>query len=456
MTGKTAGIRYFGHTFSLRQAAGWLGIVLLIALLGAHFFRASAYGLVLCCAGVFLLHCGHTEWKRYAVSFFLLWGAVEWGETALFLAQARMQAGIPWFRAALILWGVACVTGLGALALYRQQAGTEGKDDYARLKGIVFLISFGAIHYLARYSPIPLLLLERFFPGWGGAQIFFIAWYGVWVATLLLDPKRSRKGRKLAWLLFSLLFYSQLALGILVLERMLMTGTLHIPVPGFIVFGPLFRGTLSMMAGLVLVATLLTGSAWCSMLCYFGPFDAIAAGNKPVKPLPPSLRWTIRYGRLCVLAAGSLVAVALPLTHQPLTIALPVAGLFVGASFFIMGRASRKYNSMMHCTTFCPMGIVINALAKISPWRIRVEPEQCDHCGACEAVCKYRAISASSRTLGKTACQCSLCMDCIPACTKQAITLRAVCIPVSNPTARHIFIVLLVAIHAIFIAFARG
>ena len=452
---KNGFLRYINHQFSLRQSLGWIGVTLLIILLGAHFFRAFQYGLMVCCIVVLLLHCGHAQWKRYAVSFFLLWGAFEWGTTAFFLAQSRMQAGLPWFRAALILWGVACMTCLGAIALYNKHRDCEEKEPHAKLKGIVFISVFCAIYYLAHVSPVPLLLLERFIPRWGDAQIVIIAWYSVFVVALLLDPKRSRKGRKFAWLAFALLFFGQLAFGLLGAEKMLMTGDLHIPVPGFIVFGPVFRGVLSMMVVLVLVATLLTGSAWCSMLCYFGPFDSFIAGNKAVKPIPSTLQWMMRYGRLCILALGVLVAIAFRLMEQSIETALVASFLFVAASFFCMMLISRKYNSMMHCTAFCPMGIVINTLGKISPWRMRIEADKCDHCGACEKICKYRAITYEYREKGQTGFQCSLCMDCTSACKNKAIAMHTMLLPFSSTTAKHIFVVLLVTLHATFIAFAR-
>lgn len=447
--------RYLNHTFSLRQALGWTGASLLLALLGAHFFRASEYGLVACCCGVLLLHCGHARWKRYAVSFFLLWGAVQWGSTAFFLAQARMQAGLPWFRAALIVWSVAGITCLGAIALYGSQSHAGKEDPLARLKGMVFFCSFWVVHSLASLFPVPLLLLERFFPRWGEAQIIPLAWYGVFVLTLLLDPKRSRRGRKLAWTFFSCVFFGQLILGLLGMEKLLMTGNLHIPVPGFIVFGPAFRGTPGMMLALALAAALLVGSAWCSMLCYFGPLDAAAAGSRPVRPLPPLLRRAARHGRLLVLALGAAVALTLRMAELPLEAALAASVLFVGASLLCMALLSRKYGGMEHCTAFCPMGIVVSTLGKLSPWRIRVAPEKCDNCGACENVCRYRAISATSRVQGKTDFGCSLCMDCIAVCKNKALALRAVGLPLSAATARSIFVLLLVVVHIVFLAFAR-
>lgn len=441
----------------LRQALGWWGISLLILVLGAHFFRASAYGLTVCCAGVLALHAGRARWKGYAVSFFLCWGAFEWLATGWFLAEMRQQAGLPWVRAAAILLVVAFVTCLGAIALYRQHEARiqPDPDPHARLKGLVCIATFCSIHYLAEASPVPILLLQRFFPLWGAAEIALLALYSVWVLGMLLDPQRSRAGRKTVWLIFSLVFFGQLALGLLGITPMLMTGTLHIPLPAFVVFGPVFRESSIIMAVLVVVASLLVGSAWCSMLCYFGALDLCAAGNKAVKPIPPALQWLLRYGRACVLVVGVSLAFWLRFLDASMPLVLGLSLAFMCTSLIIMLMVSRRYASMIHCTTFCPLGFVVTMLAQCSPWRMRVDSKKCTHCRACEAVCNYRAISTASRTMGKTHFQCSLCRDCIPACKQGA--LRVQCVPIPWNTQHHtsIFIAIVTIVHGIFLAFAR-
>lgn len=332
----------------LRQALGWWAISLLILVLGAHFFRASAYGLTACCVGALVLHAGRASWKGYAVSFFLCWGAFEWLATGWFLAEMRQQTGLPWIRAAAILL-VAFVTCLGAIALYRQHEAKiqPDADPHARLKGLVCIVTFCSIHYLAQASPVPILLLQRFFPLWG------------------------------------------------------------------------------------------------------------AAGNKVVKPIPPTLQWLLRYGRACVLVAGVSLALLLRLLNASMSIVLGLSFAFVCTSLIIMLIVSRRYASMIHCTTFCPLGLVVNILAQCSPWRMKVDSEKCTHCRACEAVCNYRAISPSSRAMGKTHFQCSLCMDCIATCKQGALSAQCVPIPWSKSHHTSIFIAIVTIMHVIFLAFAR-
>ena len=82
--------------------------------------------------------------------------------------------------------------------------------------------------------------------------------------------------------IFSIIFFSQLILGVVGLEKLLMTGKLHLPVPALIAAGPLFRGTGFFMAILFTFSVLLVGPAWCSWLCYIGAWDNYAAKFKKI------------------------------------------------------------------------------------------------------------------------------------------------------------------------------
>ena len=66
--------RYLDTSFTLGQSLSWFWTLIVLALLGAHFYRASDYGMVLCTAGMLVLRCSPLAWKRWAAGFFLLWG----------------------------------------------------------------------------------------------------------------------------------------------------------------------------------------------------------------------------------------------------------------------------------------------------------------------------------------------------------------------------------------------
>lgn len=445
---------YCNRTFTLGQCFAWLGLAVALLTLGAHFYRSGEYGIVACAAGALVFMCLESRWKQYAVAFFLLWGMLEWGESAMRLAVTRMGFGMPWMRGAGIIGAVALVTGLaGWGALLRARRLDAGREDStAFFQGAVFICVFLALFYLRRGAKMDFLLLERYLPIIGSVQIFFASWYAAFIAGRLADHKKSRQTRRLVWLIFACVFFLQFFLGALGFDKMLLTGKLHVPIPAFIVYAPIFRESFSMMPAIVLAATLLAGSAWCSMLCYFGPFDSLAAGAKAARPYPAWAVMLQRYGRPATLVLGSLLAFLLGRAGLSYAMAASLAAAFAFFSLLLMALVSRRWMGMFHCTAFCPMGLVVNLLGRVSPWRIRVDRDSCDNCQACEKICKYSAITHESRQEGKTLLRCSLCRDCIGACKSKAVYVH---FPgLGRDAAWKVFVGLVTALHVLFFSIA--
>ncbi len=442
------------HSSATARILSGCGLCCALLLLAAHYYRAGEYGVALSTGGVLLFLCRNVPWQRFAVAFFLLWGALEWGGTAYFLAKTRASFGLPWLRAAAIVLGMALVTGLAGLHALRnaQRTLAASPRPHALLQALTFMGTFLALFYLRQASPLPFLLLERYLPLWGSVEIFLAAWYAAFIAGKLADPRQSRKARRLAWTLFCGVFFAQFFLGALGLTHMLLTGTLHAPIPAFILFAPVFRASFSMMPVILTLAVLLSGSAWCGLFCYFGPLDSLAAGTGAARPAPPALRTALRHGRLAVLLTGCAVAAMLRKAGADTAAALSLTLLFALASLAFMAFVSRRYRVMAHCTGFCPIGLAVNALGRLSPWRMRVDSAKCDNCRACEAVCKYAAITRESRAAGKTLFTCSLCRDCAAVCKPGAVALA--CPGLSREKAASLFVGLVSGLHALFLAVA--
>ena len=88
---------------------------LALSLLGAHFYRAAAWPLVLLCVMLVVLLAWPRVWVARLVQVALLLGALEWLWTALLLVQQRQALGQPWLRLAIILGAVAVFTTASAL-----------------------------------------------------------------------------------------------------------------------------------------------------------------------------------------------------------------------------------------------------------------------------------------------------------------------------------------------------
>ncbi len=295
----------------------------------------------------------------------------------------------------------------------------------------------------------PMLLAERFLAGSGWVEIFIIALYAGWITNRMQDPAAVEKWRRISWLVFSVVFFSQMILGLTMESRFLMTGKLHLPVPAMIIAGPVYRGQISFMTILFLSTVVLTGPSWCSHLCYFGAIDNWAASglklrNKPVKNL---YRW--KYTLFALFMIVVIIFRCLGISHMAATL----SGILFGiAGLLIMLTFSRKYNKMIHCTLYCPVGFMVNYLKYLSPFRMLIDPS-CNSCMACTLKCKYIALTPADIKRLKPGLTCTFCGECISACHKQAIHYR---FPgLKARAARDLYLILTISLHASFIALGR-
>jgi hypothetical protein len=84
-------------------------------LLAAHFYRAGQLVLVSISLLMILLLAVRQSWVPRLVQMGLLLGGLEWLRTLYFIAQLRIDYGMPWTRLAMILGSVALFTALSAL-----------------------------------------------------------------------------------------------------------------------------------------------------------------------------------------------------------------------------------------------------------------------------------------------------------------------------------------------------
>lgn len=294
----------------------------------------------------------------------------------------------------------------------------------------------------------PLLLAERFWTGAGWAEVALLSGYAAWLAARLQDPGRWARLRTRVWFLFSVVFFGQLVLGLLGVERCLMTGKLHLPIPALVVGGPLYRGEGLFMPILFLSTVILVGPAWCSWLCYIGAWDNLLAKmRRPRRVLSPRMREWLRFGVLVLVAAGALglrAAGVDGVTAAWVAAALGLLGLG------IMVGLTRLRGWMVHCTAFCPLGWLAVRLGKLSPFRLRIR-EGCTSCGSCRPDCRYGALDRQAWRRQRVHDSCTLCGDCLRTCG--ALELRW--LGLSDLASRRLLSVLVASLHAVFLGVAR-
>ncbi len=118
-----------------------------------------------------------------------------------------------------------------------------------------------------------------------------------------------------------------------------------------------------------------------------------------------------------------------------------------------MLAASRRAGAMVHCTAFCPIGLLGNLLGRLTPWRMAIRLETCTRCGACARACRYSALAPEDLAAGRPGLSCTLCGDCVAACPHDSMGYR---FPFLSPAAaRAVFLTLVAALHAVFLGVAR-
>jgi polyferredoxin len=295
----------------------------------------------------------------------------------------------------------------------------------------------------------PMILLERFFTGWGWLEIIFLSAYSGFVTGKLLDPLKSAKWRGFVWSFFSIIFFTQLLIGLLGFERFLMSGKLHLPIPALIVAGPLYRGSDFFMVTLFAISLILIGPAWCSYVCYIGSWDFIASRKlKRPRAMP---RWR-QLLRVVILFLVVSVALGLRVRGAPAILAVIFASVFGLIGIGVIALFSTRGGQMVHCIVYCPIGLLANIFGKVSPFRLRIS-DCCTNCHQCSVNCRYDALTAEDIRTRQPGLSCTLCGDCIGSCKDRFITYR---FPGLNPHhARTLFIILVVSIHAVCLGVAR-
>lgn len=191
-------------------------------------------------------------------------------------------------------------------------------------------------------------------------------------------------------------------------------------------------GAAAAVAAIALV-TLAIGRLYCSVLCPLGLLqDLFSIGRKTqnrARYAPPFT--ALRYLVLGLTAALAATGLLLPLTFLlPSANAFwmangvhrvaPLAGALLawGTSFVLFLFV--RWKGRTYCHAICPVGTLLSLLAGRSLFRLQMDSTKCIGCGSCERVCAGRCVDVQHRRIRTE--DCILCLDCLSACPKQAIS----------------------------------
>jgi ferredoxin-type protein NapH len=321
-------------------------------------------------------------------------------------------------------------------------------DKKYRLSLIVFLVTFGLLAFVQVKMAKPIILAERFIRGGGWIEILLISAYAAFVINKMKDPVNVPRWRKITWTTFSVVFFSQLLIGLAGADRFLMTGKLHLPIPMMILAGPIYRGQLSVMTIMFLSTVILTGPAWCSQLCYFGAFDNLASSRKTSKP--------VLKNKLAIKSTIIILVIAMAILLRWLKVDIRIATL-IAVAFGLVGISimiflSYKKKKMVHCVMYCPVGTMVNLFKNVNPFRMYID-KSCTLCMGCTKFCKYDALNTADIKNGKPSLSCTLCGDCLAGCHHSSIRYKF--FRMKPESARNLYLILTISLHAVCLALAR-
>jgi NAD-dependent dihydropyrimidine dehydrogenase PreA subunit len=421
-------------------------------LMAAHYYRSGNFGAVLLALIVPFVLFIKRRWMARAMQLLLLGGGIVWITSALTIARYRGMMGQSSTRMFLILGAVAIFTALSGLVFEtKRMRGIYNKNNSPVYPPLVaFLLTSGLLTVVQLVVKWPILLAERFIPQAGWAEIFILSIYAGLITEKMLDIRKSAVWRRRIWLIFSILFFGQLLIGVFGFDKFLMTGKLHLPVPALIAAGPIYRGEGFFMPILFITTMILVGPAWCSHLCYIGAWDNLASIHRPRPQKMPIWR---QMARISILLIVIITAIIFRLVGASAMLALLLAIIFGLNGVGLMVFWSRKSGVMTHCVAYCPIGPLANWLGKLSPFRIKINDTTCTDCGICHTVCRYDALNMADIKKRRPNISCTLCGDCLGSCRDGSIEYHWG--KIKGNMARMIFIVLVVSIHAVFLGVAR-
>jgi ferredoxin len=94
--------------------------------------------------------------------------------------------------------------------------------------------------------------------------------------------------------------------------------------------------------------------------------------------------------------------------------ALVVAAL----TLLIIGWLAWRYGRT-YCNTICPAGSGLGILSRFSLFKVRINTQSCNGCGACERKCKASCIDSRNHAIDHS--RCVACFDCLGACKTNSL-----------------------------------
>lgn len=189
----------------------------------------------------------------------------------------------------------------------------------------------------------------------------------------------------------------------------------------------------------IVLATLLLGRVYCSVICPLGILQDIISyirgrlkkKNRFRFKYRKALNW-LRYPLLAAFIAlfaagfGSVAALIAPYSTygrivtsivNPSLVTAVTAGVSLVLIFVLAWLDGRIW-----CNTVCPVGSFLGLISRFSLFAPTIDASKCRACGLCGRQCKASCIDMTAHSIDHS--RCVACMDCIDTCREGAIKFR--------------------------------
>ncbi len=217
------------------------------------------------------------------------------------------------------------------------------------------------------------------------------------LTSYLVLKRRSRK------LIFVLMIFSIAYFGFWRAGCICPIGSIQNAV--FTIFDADYAASITVILFLLvpLAFTLFFGRMFCASVCPLGAIQDVFL-LKPLR-VPPWLESSLRllayvYLGLAVLFAATGAAFVI-CRYDPFIGFFRLSATFnmliVGMCFLVVGI----FIGRPYCRFFCPYGILLRHISRLSKWRVTITPDECINCRLCQDACPFGAIESPTAQWGR-------------------------------------------------------
>jgi len=223
------------------------------------------------------------------------------------------------------------------------------------------------------------------------------------IAALCAASWMAHKKRDRRWIaglmIFSLLYFGFWRRGCVCPVGSIGNITLAVADSGYAI--PLVVSAFFLMP---LLFTLFFGRSFCGAVCPLGAAQDLFS----IKPLrvPPEVESALRIFAYLYLAAAVLMAATgmtfIICQYDPFVTLFRFSGRVLGWILLIGFLAVSVFIARPYCRFFCPYGVILRNVSRLSKWRVKITHEECCSCRLCENACPFGAIDRPTKELPST------------------------------------------------------